>query len=127
MPQTLKESIDGIKAFEKKLLENKKDVLLMKELATAFEALSKLKEGPLAYLDITTTEEMIHLYDVDTEDEFEHLQTEEVGLTGATNPNNYAIIPLDIKLKIIKRTPNNIKIADAIVSEIIAALKTSGD
>jgi hypothetical protein len=66
---------------------------------------------------------MIHLYGVDTEDYFEKLQRSDVALKGRTNPNNYAILPPDIHLVVIKRTVRNEQIANSIVKEIISALK----
>lgn len=121
--ETLSENMARIKELEQRVRKDKKDLASIKKLVTEFEGLQKLKEGPLAYLDVTTTEDMIHLYKVDTESYFEELQRKEMGLTGATNPNNYIIIPTDIRLVVIERSTHNEEIAKSIINLILNALK----
>lgn len=123
MTKTIKESVEEIKKLEQKVVKDSEDSDSLKKLGVAFKSLAKLKDGPLSYLDVTTTEEIIHLYDVDTEDYFEELQRKGTELKGASNPGNYAWIHSDIRLVVIERTKKNEEIAKSVVKEIVSALK----
>lgn len=126
MPGTIKDPVESIKRLEQSRGNDRKDRASTIKLAAAFEELLKLKDGALAYLDVTTTEDIIHLYGVDTEQYFEKLQRKEVGLKGQTNPNNYAILPSDIHLVVIEKTAHNEEVARLVINQIISALKEGG-
>jgi len=126
MTGTIKDSINGIKKLEQKMSAGKKDPELLKKLGIEFGKLKKSKEGPLAYLDLTTTEDILNLYKVDTEDYYEELQSEDTELKGSSNPNNYAWLSSDIHLVVIKRTARNEKIAGKVITQILSALKEMG-
>lgn len=123
MPETLKESIGNIKKLEQNIIKNDEDIDSLKKLRVAFGKLQKIKDGPLTYLDVTGTEDMIHLYDVDAEQYLEEMQKEDRKLVGSSNPENYPWLKADIDLVVIDRTPANEKLAGQIVKEIISGLK----
>ena len=114
-------SVSEIKELEDRASKNPRDKDSLDRLRKCFANLSDTEDGPLEYIDITTTGEIKNLYKIDTGEYFDALdkKTEDMG---GGNPNNYAILANNFKLVVIERTPRNESISKDIVNQIISAL-----
>ncbi|MDE1810726.1 MAG: hypothetical protein KGH66_01655 [Candidatus Micrarchaeota archaeon] len=116
-----KSILDGIKKVEESQRGEMKPASA-KKLSGLFQQLSEAEGGPLAYVDITTAEDMKEIYGVEVEEEFEMMDEREMKLKGASNAEGYQWLTQDIELVVLGNTPRNKKISKQIVARILKAL-----
>ena len=114
--------LSKIKELEQGFSQNFEDTARCKKLRDYFTELNDTPYGSLDYMDVTTAEDIKKMYDVDTEDYFEALDTKKLPLEGSSNPNNYAFLINDLGVIVIERTKRNEAVGKKIISLIISEL-----
>ena len=122
-----KSILEGIKKVEESAQKGEMKPASAKKLSGLFQQLSEAEGGPLAYVDITTAEEMKEIYGVEAEEEFEMMDEKEMKLKGASNAGGYQWLTQDIELVVLGNTARNRKISKQIVAMILKALGKSAD
>jgi hypothetical protein len=106
-------------------------IALFNELLGYFNALLKTTYGPLGYLVKSNSEEILKLYGVDSDDDF-YLKLDRSVIRVSSRRLEQMVIAGGGKRFVGERgllindpaeTPNNVRVTDEVVSEIISAIK----
>ncbi len=111
-----------IKELEQKVHKNKKDFESRTRLLAGLTKLQNLEDGPLAYIDVTSPEEIEKNYNVNVRSYFAKLDGKDLEIKDYSNPNNYAFLPSNLKMIVIGRTSKNREIAMLIIKQMITAI-----
>lgn len=112
----------------------KGDIVLLKDLLESFGRLLKTEYGVIGYLVRSNSEDILKLYGVDSdEDYYYHLKTQGSTIRISSKLVEGAVAAgggrrwlgeSGLLLNNPAETPNNIKVADRVIDEIIASIKT---